>query len=216
MVARKPLLIYNKALGYNITYWLDEFEHNYRTRILIFKGSSLFEDLVAIKRNKSQNSKWIKQRSEAYHGSVMHFVRSVYAGKLAESGFIVRRLDKVEGNRKGKYSNVVDPKILVEADFSDSLQVDSMLKVQKIIQFPKYLYVMYNKELEEKPYLIKQYPFNQPNPAPQTSIVQLIGTNSIEIFENGHIEPVIAFFLEGYWAYEKLDKLLPLDYKSKE
>lgn len=216
VVARKPLLIYNKALGYNITYWLDEFEHNYRTRILIFKGSSLFEDLVAIKRNKSQNSKWIKQRSEAYHGSVMHFVRSVYAGKLAESGFIVRRLDKVEGNRKGKYSNVVDPKILVVADFSDSLQVDSMLKVQKIIQFPKYLYVMYNKELEEKPYLIKQYPFNQPNPAPQTSIVQLIGTNSIEIFENGHIEPVIAFFLEGYWAYEKLDKLLPLDYKSKE
>lgn len=216
VIAKKPLLIYNKALGYNITYWLDEFEHNYRTRILIFKGSSLFEDLVTIKRNKSQNSKWIKQRSEAYHGSVMHFVRSVYAGKLAESGFVIRRLDKVEGNRKGKYSNVVDPKILVEADFLDSLQVDSMLKVQKIIQFTKYLYVMYNKELEEKPYLIKQYPFSQPNPAPQTSIVQLIGTNSIEIFENGHIEPAIAFFLEGYWAYEKLDKLLPLDYKNKE
>jgi hypothetical protein len=214
VIAKKPLLIYNKALGYNITYWLDEFEHNYRTRILIFKGSSLFEDLVAIKRNKSQNSKWIKQRSDAYHGSVMHFVRSVYAGKLAESGFVIRRLDKVEGNRKGKYTNVVDPKELAEADFSESILTDSLTS-QKIIQFTKYLYVLYNKELEELSYLKRQYLFNQPNPGPQTSIVQLVGTTAVEIFPNGHIEPAIAFFLEGYWAYEKLDKLLPLDYKAK-
>lgn len=215
VVAKKPLLIYNKALGYNITYWLDEFEQNYTTRIIIFKGSSLFEDRIKAKGRKSQAAKWLKNRTEAYNGSVMHFIRAVYAEKLAKSGFVVRRLDKVEGNKKGKYTNVVDPKELAEADFSDSVITDS-LTAQKIIQFTKYLYVMYNKELEEKPYLIKQYPFNQPNPAPQTSIVQLIGTNSIEIFENGHIEPAIAFFLEGYWAYEKLDKLLPLDYKSKE
>lgn len=208
VVAKKPLLIYNKALGYNITYWLDEFEHNYRTRIIIFKGSSLFEDRITSKGRKAQAAKWLKNRAEAYHGSVMHFIRSVYAGNLAQSGFVVRRLDKVEGNRKGKYTNVVDPTVLVEADFSDS--VDS----QKIIQFPKYLYVLYSKEQEELSYLIKQYPFNQPNPGPQTSIVHLVGVNAVEIFSNGHIEPAISFFLEGHWAYEKLDKLLPLDYKS--
>lgn len=208
VVAKKPLLIYNKALGYNITYWLDEFEHNYRTRIIIFKGSSLFEDRIKAKGRKAQAAKWLKNRAEAYHGSVMHFIRSVYAGNLAQSGFVVRRLDKVEGNRKGKYTNVVDPTVLVEADFSDS--VDS----QKIIQFPKYLYVLYSKEQEELSYLIKQYPFNQPNPGPQTSIVHLVGVNAVEIFSNGHIEPAISFFLEGHWAYEKLDKLLPLDYKS--
>ncbi|MBP5998924.1 MAG: carboxypeptidase-like regulatory domain-containing protein [Sediminibacterium sp.] len=214
VVAKKPLLIYNKALGYNITYWLDEFEQNYKTRIIIFKGSSLFEDRIKAKGRKSQAAKWLKNRTEAYNGSVMHFIRAVYAGDLAKSGFVVRRLDKVEGYRKGKYTNVVDPKELAEADFSESILTDSLTS-QKIIQFTKYLYVLYNKELEELSYLKRQYLFNQPNPGPQTSIVQLVGTTAVEIFPNGHIEPAIAFFLEGYWAYEKLDKLLPLDYKAK-
>lgn len=209
VMARKPLIIQNKALGYKITYWLESFEHNFSTRILSYSGLTYYEDLIRPNKRKAQSAKWLTNRATAYEGSVMHFVRSVHDGTLASSGFIVRRLDKVEGNKKGRYSNVVDPKILVEADFSDTIEN------QKVIQFPKYLYVLYNKELEELPYLIKQQPFKKPIPAPQTSIVQLVGTDSVEIFANGHLEPAIAFFLDGYWSYEKLDKLLPLDYKAK-
>ncbi len=209
VVARKPLIIQNKALGYKITYWLESFEHNFNTRILSYSGLTYYEDLIRPNKRKAQAAKWLSNRATAYQGSVMHFVRSVHEGTLASSGFIVRRLDKVEGNRKGRYNNVVDPKILVESDFSDTIEN------QKIIQFPKYLYVLYDKELEELPYLIKLEPFKKPIPAPQTSIVQLVGTDAVEIFANGHLEPAISFFLEGYWSYEKLDKLLPLDYKVK-
>jgi hypothetical protein len=209
VVARKPLIIQNKALGYQITYWLESFEHNFSTRILSYSGLTYYEDLIRPNKRKAQAARWILNRESAYEGSVMHFIRSVHAGTLASSGFIVRRLDKVEGNRKGRYNNVLDPKILVEADFSDTIEN------QKIIQFSKYLYVLYDKELEELPYLIKLQPFKKPIPAPQTSIVQLVGTNAVEIFANGHLEPAISFFLEGYWSYEKLDKLLPLDYKVR-
>ena len=215
VIAKRPLSIENNALGYKITYWLDEFEHNYKTRIITFKGSSLFEDRLQPRGGRARAAKWTKHRAEAFNGSVMHFIRSVYAGKLAQSGFVVRRLDKVEGERKGKFSNVVDPRILVEADFTETILIDSTTS-QKNIQFPKYLYVQYNKELEDLNYLRRQYLFNQPKPGPQTSIVHLVGTNKVAIFPNGHIEPAISFFLEGYWAYEKLDKLLPLDYKSKD
>ncbi len=209
VVARKPLIIQNKALGYKITYWLESFEHNFNTRILSYSGLTYYEDLIRPNKRKAQAAKWLSNRATAYQGSVMHFVRSVHEGTLASSGFIVRRLDKVEGNRKGRYNNVVDPKILVESDFSDTIEN------QKIIQFSKYLYVLYDKELEELPYLIKLEPFKKPIPAPQTSIVQLVGTDAVKIFANGHLEPAISFFLEGYWSYEKLDKLLPLDYKVK-
>jgi hypothetical protein len=75
--------------------------------------------------------------------------------------------------------------------------------------------VLYNKELEELPYLIKMQPFKKPTPAPQTTIVQLVDIDAVEIFANGHLEPAISFFLDGYWSYEKMDKLLPLDYKIK-
>ena len=209
VIARKPLIIQNNALGYKITYWLESFEHNFNTRILSYSGLTYYEDLIRPNKRKAQAARWILNRESAYEGSVMHFIRSVHAGTLASSGFIVRRLDKVEGNRKGRYSNVVDSKILVEADFSDTIEN------QKIIQFSKYLYVLYDKELEELPYLINLQPFKKPIPAPQTSIVQLVGTDAVQIFANGHLEPAISFFLDGYWSYEKLDKLLPLDYKSK-
>lgn len=213
--ARKPLIIQNKALGYKITYWLESFEHNFNTGIMTYSGLTLYDDLIRPNKRKAQTAKWLVNRENAYHGSVMHFIRAVHAGQLAQSGFVVRRLDKVEGSRKGRFNNVLDPRVLTEADFSDSIVVDSSI-TQKMIQFPKYLYILYNKELEELPYLIKLQPFKQSKPAPQTSIVSLVGTNAVEIFANGHIEPAIAFFLEGYWSYEKLDKLLPLDYKVKQ
>jgi hypothetical protein len=209
VVARKPLIIQNKALGYKITYWLESYSQNFNSRILTYSGLTLFEDLIRPNKRKGQAEKWLLNRAIAYQGSVMHFVRSVHAGTLASSGFVVRRLDKVEGSRKGRYSNVVDPKILVEADFLDTIEDQKMLK------FPKFLYVLYNKELEELPYLIKMQPFKKPTPAPQTTIVQLVDIDAVEIFANGHLEPAISFFLDGYWSYEKMDKLLPLDYKIK-
>jgi hypothetical protein len=209
VVARKPLIIQNKALGYKITYWLESYSQNFNSRILTYSGLTLFEDLIRPNKRKGQAEKWLLNRAIAYQGSVMHFVRSVHAGTLASSGFVVRRLDKVEGSRKGRYSNVVDPKILLEADFLDTIEDQKMLK------FPKFLYVLYNKELEELPYLIKMQPFKKPTPAPQTTIVQLVDIDAVEIFANGHLEPAISFFLDGYWSYEKMDKLLPLDYKIK-
>lgn len=209
VVAREPLIIQNRALGYKITYWLENFEYNYNTRILFYSGLTFFDDLIRPNKRKAQSAKLRLNREAAYNGSVMHFVRSVHAGTLASSGFEVNRLNRVEGNRKGRYTNVLDSKILVESDFSDTIEN------QKIIQFPNYLHVVYDKELEELPYLIKLQPFKRPVPARQTSIVKLVGTNAVEIFANGHLEPAVAFFLEGYWSYEKLDKLLPLDYKDK-
>jgi hypothetical protein len=209
VVARKPLIIQNKALGYKITYWLESYSQNFNSRILTYSGLTLFEDLIRPNKRKGQAEKWLLNRAIAYQGSVMHFVRSVHAGTLASSGFVVRRLDKVEGSRKGRYSNVVDPKILLEADFLDTIEDQKMLK------FPKFLYVLYDKELEELPYLIKMQPFKKPTPAPQTTIVQLVDIDAVEIFANGHLEPAISFFLDGYWSYEKMDKLLPLDYKIK-
>jgi hypothetical protein len=209
VVAKEPLIIQNRALGYKITYWLESFEFNFKTRILFYSGLTFFDDLIRPNKRKAQSAKWRLNREAAYNGSVMHFVRSVYAGKLASSGFKVNRLNRVEGSRKGRFTNVLDSKILVESDFSDTVEN------QKIIKFPNYLYIVYDKELEELPYLIKLDPFKRPVPSKQTSIVNLVEADAVEIFANGHLEPAIAFFLEGYWSYEKLDKLLPLDYKSK-
>jgi hypothetical protein len=193
VVARKPLIIQNKALGYKITYWLESYSQNFNSRILTYSGLTLFEDLIRPNKRKGQAEKWLLNRAIAYQGSVMHFVRSVHAGTLASSGFVVRRLDKVEGSRKGRYSNVVDPKILLEADFLDTIEDQKMLK------FPKFLYVLYDKELEELPYLIKMQPFKKPTPAPQPSFLSQAA--------NAVAAPVTAatdYLSDVFWNPKKL------------
>lgn len=208
--AQKPLIIQNKALGYKITYWLDHFEHYYKTRIISFSGSSLFEDKITKNTRKKLKSIYLENRKTAYNGSVLHFIRTVYQNQLETSGFLVRRLQKVETEIKGRYTNVVEPTLLKSSDFIDTISS------QKVLSFEHYLYIVYENELEELPYLFKLNPFKKPIPSKQSSIVSLVDVPYVEIFANGHIEPSVAFFLEGYWSYEKLDKLLPLDYQEQQ
>jgi hypothetical protein len=86
--ATKPILVNNKALGYNITYYLDEFEYDKQSTSFIFKGNILFKEDSA-----SAGSKKIyfeKKRKNAYLGSRMHFLRALWTDDLNSAGFTVR------------------------------------------------------------------------------------------------------------------------------
>ncbi|MNX85157.1 hypothetical protein D3C86_1169860 [compost metagenome] len=80
------------------------------------------------------------------------------------------------------------------------------------LSFKKYLQVTYLLEKEELPYLKRKSPFALLEPKEQRSIISLRDADEVLIQENGNYYPPYALFLEGYWSYEKLDKMLPLDY----
>ncbi|MGC4234727.1 MAG: carboxypeptidase-like regulatory domain-containing protein [Niabella sp.] len=90
--ATEPLKIKNKALGYELTYWLEEYEHRFLQQIVQFKGYTQFAEMQGSK--KKQNL-WNKNRNTAYRGSLMHFLRSVYKGTTAEEGFIVNLIKTI-------------------------------------------------------------------------------------------------------------------------
>jgi hypothetical protein len=84
----KPILVKNKALGYNITYYLDEFEYDKQSQSFIFKGNILFkEDSASAGSNKTY---FEKKRKNAYLGSRMHFLRALWTDDLNSAGFTVR------------------------------------------------------------------------------------------------------------------------------
>jgi hypothetical protein len=90
--ALKPILIHNRALGYNITYYLDKFYYIRR----IGKNESLIEtfhllgnylfkdDLLTL--NESEKKKVEKRRISTYLGSRMHFFRLLYLGNDKQAG----------------------------------------------------------------------------------------------------------------------------------
>lgn len=96
------------------------------------------------------------------------------------------------------------------------IKEDALLKqsdsATTVLTFKDYLHITYTKELEEENYLTRQGPFKKIQPGFQKSILSLKDTENILIFANGNFEDPYHLVLEGYWSYEKLDKLLPLDY----
>ncbi|MFD0751403.1 carboxypeptidase-like regulatory domain-containing protein [Mucilaginibacter calamicampi] len=89
--ADKPLIISNKILGYKITYFLTSFSHSpLQTK---YKGNYFFtEDIDGLKPAKVKEI--LKERDEAYFGSRMHFIRSLWANELSQNNFLVYRTPK--------------------------------------------------------------------------------------------------------------------------
>jgi len=99
--ASNPLVIYNNALGYKITYYLDKFEYYKKDSSFFYKGSNIFnEDLI---NDETQKQLYQRKREMAYLGSRMHFFRELWANRLASSGFTVK--DSVSENLN--YANIV-------------------------------------------------------------------------------------------------------------
>lgn len=90
--SKEPLIIRNNALGYELTYWLDEYEHQFARQLVLYKGNAQFSEM---KGGKRKTAYWNKNRQIAYRGSLTHFLRSVYEGNAKEEGFVVNLIKTV-------------------------------------------------------------------------------------------------------------------------
>jgi hypothetical protein len=86
--AVNPILISNKALGYQITYYLDKFEYVRESKTFSFKGNIIFKEDSTAKESKKQY--YERKRKIAYLGSRMHFFRSLWVDNLNAAGFTVK------------------------------------------------------------------------------------------------------------------------------
>lgn len=105
--SREFLIIENKALGYRIKYLLQNFEYDYRSRIVYFAGFPFFEEM---KGSKSKINRWNKKRNIAYYGSLQHFFQSLYEGKAEKEGFVIHKLATI-GNKHRQPDSVINANI---------------------------------------------------------------------------------------------------------
>jgi hypothetical protein len=233
----EPVILENKALGYKISYQLEDFEVDFITGVTAFAGYPFFEEI-----NKSRK-KWERNRDKSYYGSMMHFMRSIYHDSLASDGFEVRRMAKVPNLEKERvkkiynlaqtgtgsarpdtllkdsieyYQRTMRQKDEIEVYGKTLLTADSLVvKTEggiKVIYFRDYLYITYKKEIEDKAYLA--FHLESRSPSFQRSYVWLPGLKAIAIDANGSYYPPQEIFSMAYWGWEeKMANMLPIDYK---
>jgi hypothetical protein len=100
----EPVVIENKALGYFINFQLENFEVRFSERTSIFTGYPLFEEMDS--KRRGLEDKWKRNREKAYHGSMMHFMRSVYTNKIAGEGFEVHRMVRMPNIEKQRVKKI--------------------------------------------------------------------------------------------------------------
>lgn len=83
-----PILVDNRALGYKVTYFLDEFKYNKKSKNLFFTGNIIFnEDLTS---EDEQKKIFERRRRNTYFGSRMHFFRVLWGNELDSTGFMIK------------------------------------------------------------------------------------------------------------------------------
>ncbi|OEK05068.1 carboxypeptidase-like regulatory domain-containing protein [Roseivirga misakiensis] len=208
--AQEPIIIENQALGYTITYYLESFIIDYSSNLSTYFGYTIFKEMKA--RSKRKQRGWEENRRKAYEGSPVHFFTSLYENKLKDEGFVVQKAQDIEG-----LGRVLDPK---EAALFDSLQTGKT-NISKALPFENILYITFQKEFESELYQkrsggrlsLGKVEKNKPQ---QSWISMLDDNRSIEFEPNGYIYNPTAYYSAGYWGFEKVAEMLPIDYRPKK
>src|SRR5262249_1640128 len=107
VTATEPVIIENRALGYLLEYRLEEFIADYNTKIVGYFGYPFFRELTPKKEDQLRT--WIEKRRAAYNGSMMHFMRSLYAGRSIAEGFLAEKTEAVPNVERERIKEVYHP-----------------------------------------------------------------------------------------------------------
>lgn len=137
--ASNPIIIENKALGYDITYYLDKFEYNKKKDTFLFRGNIIFKDNLSTDDRQRQ----IANRQTAYLGSRMHFFRTLWTGDIKAGGFTVENKDQDYLKIKDIVIKTANDKMVLQYP-GDLIVVYNMLYASKIIFAKKTVSFDYN------------------------------------------------------------------------
>jgi hypothetical protein len=177
VTASDQLIIENSALGYVLKYDLIKFQMNLETKVFMYHGYPFFEEMKTTRAGVEK--KWKQNREEAYHGSLMHFMRSMFHHNLQEEKFEVREwVDVSIGERqriKALYpaasrKRVIGRAVALLKNGSESFQ--SAIDTGKMIHADT---INYFKSVMEQ--------MDQPDP--QILVNRLLGTGDFASLDSG-------------------------------
>jgi hypothetical protein len=199
VLAKEELRIVNRALGYKIRYELDSLSFEYGTKISTFSGYPFYETMPG---TPEEHEKWEVNRSKAYKGSKLHFMRSWHGKTIEEEGFVLEQVTNQDAREfeSARLPNYYDTSFY----FADSGVVEILL--------PGKFRIKYHKEMPD-PAFVKFYKL-PPHIRVQLTVLDIV--NDFVIEENGYWWEQADLINSGYWSYERIADAVPYDYTPRK
>lgn len=189
----KPVIIRNKALGYTLEYYLDQFRYKRSNRVqgetgnlseTFFIGTYMFkDDLITLSESEQKIAE--ERREKAYFGSRMHFFRSLYLEHLIKgtgNKIILSDNDFPALSFVISSKTIIDPGAIISK--TDSLS--------GYLRHEGNLYVTYKG----------------------MSTTMILRKDSVFIQKDGYFDPYDIVF-QGYMSNQRISDLLPFEYSLK-
>jgi hypothetical protein len=220
VTAVEPLLIENKALGYELEYRLERFVCDFATHIVSYYGYPLFRDMAT--DDEEKKLKWANNRQLAYLGSMMHFMRSLYTHKVIEEGFVVKYKVPVPNIEKQRVKGIYVPNITK----TDSIPMDTLHHYWEVLREPDYFMqtvsdpdglLTIQKDQTRVMFFNDDCTVIYGNPrrgiAYAESSIRLMTQQPIAIDENGSYYPQTEVLCLQNWSFtQNISNLLPRDF----
>ncbi|RZK25711.1 MAG: carboxypeptidase-like regulatory domain-containing protein [Flavobacterium sp.] len=192
------LEIINENLGYNIKYSLRDFTLNRLTSVASYAGECIFESL---KGSESEEKVWTENRKAAYEGSLMHFMRSLYANTLDKDGFYCYYI--LDYNKpKQRLGPLITPDNFVNHEKKDLAT----------IKLSSPLFVAYDPAFAHNLNPASSNAGNSEQAAVERTSIVAPYLGSAIIDSKGSIVDYRSFLIRRYWGTKRLGDQLPYEY----
>ena len=201
--ASRPLVIVNRALGYRVTFVLQDFEVSTWSYNIRFKGQPRFEELVP--EDAGESKTWRSNREEAYAGSLQHFLFAVSRGLPREEGFELR---------SGSPDIVHESNIrLLPVAEPDSIVRRGAVSYERQFYSPEALHVTYEPAGEAIAYQafvrdVTGRPYQRKSA--QHSVLEF--KQGTTLHTSGYLYEPYSVTTYGYWIWERVADMLPRNY----
>lgn len=234
--APQTLIIENKKLGYTIQYNLINFQADFKQKSTSYLGTSFFKD-------HSVRKEIILNRMNAYKGSMMHFLRSLYANDLEKEGFIVNHARRIKNpaypteaelQTLNDHFEIVKMQKNATLPWTDELEAISQKKSKNTefimaILKTKMKESEFTKRTDDRLFLdfedllmvnyqkyyyeIKKSEFVKSAGVVTQSSIIHPEAMAFEVFKEGISSEPDQLILEGDFSRQNISKMLPLDYQ---
>lgn len=215
--AAEPLVIENRALGYRVTYFLEDFKTTpTRTQ---YDGEPLFEELDGTPEEQAQ---WQARRRTAFLGSFHHLLLSMLAGETEAQGF---RLFSRPSSGGGPASNSPFNQRQTMSGQRFPIETGDILKdgetdTERILDFQGMVEVVFLGETETEAYKTWRAQATGSGlsrsraPKYQTSQFWLERGPATVDYKGDVVDPY-GVTVSGFFAFERVADQLPKEYRPR-
>ncbi|MEO7119488.1 MAG: carboxypeptidase-like regulatory domain-containing protein [Ginsengibacter sp.] len=201
VLANEPLIVNNFALGYNLKFAIDSFTNEYNTNTNLFIGYPLFEEMQG---TPEQQQTWNKNRADAYKGSMLQLMRSIFNQTLEKNGFELQFI--VKNNDKEIPIPLQNLYGALNYDKDDSTNTVDVMPNQMDVA------VIYKNAEPEDTYLDSDPSIKKDF---QLSTLLFTAGDPITIEQNGYYYDQEDITTNGYLGFKKVGDMLPYDYAGE-